>query len=139
MPYREAGESGVDWRDGFAAAGLNAVAGVSFDLILRSLVASRKGSLDVRWPGCPRLGADEAWLLDCLSLLQQQRGSEAVARMSMWLSPAVTRIIHAPLSRFAELMAENGLILPARDLPSDGAMSLADAYCRSDPALLLVH
>ncbi len=59
--------------------------------------------------------------------------------MAVWFSPTIAHVIHAPLLRFAELMAENGLILPTHDLPSAGTMSLADAYCRSDPALLLVH
>ncbi len=114
VPYREAADSGLAWHDGFTAAGLSGVASVSFDLTMRSMVAARRSDLDVRWPGCLRLGADEAWLLDCLALLQQQKINEAVARMTVWLSPATMRIIHSPITRFAELLAGRGLIFPKR-------------------------
>jgi hypothetical protein len=139
LPYREAEGNGLDWRAGFRAAGLSDVASVAFDLIMRGMVASRRGELDIRWPGCHRLGADEACLVDCLSLLQQQRGSDAVARMTVWLAPAAMRILHAPASRFAELLAAGGLIFPTRRQSIAAQAASFETYRQFDPGLLLAH
>lgn len=139
MPYRDSNQSGPEWRDGFAAAGLDEMASMSFDLLMRSIAATRCTNLDIRWPCCLRLGGDEVCLIDCLGLLQHDRKREAALRLAVWLSPAATRLAYAPADRLAGLLGAVGLALPLRSGAAGAYGTALEGYRHLDPGALRVH
>ena len=139
MPYRDAAATGTEWHDGFAAAGLGEVACMSFEILMRGIAAARRANFDVRWPCCPRLGGDELCLLNSLSLMQYGAASDAVARLTAWLSPAAMRTVYNPAVRLAELLREAGLILPVRPAFDPAKNDLLENFRHLDRGALLVH
>jgi hypothetical protein len=113
-PYRDPDGTHADWRDGLAAAGVVEHAAPAFDALLQAIVASTRRSLDVRCKHCPHLGADEAWLLQLVSLLQRHRVTPAMAILADWLPATAARIALAPAQRFAMALGAGALIVPLR-------------------------
>ncbi len=112
-----AGAKGLPrWDDGLEAAGLDFSGVQSFDMLGRSILAAKSGSLDVMWPCCVRLGNDESKLLDCLRCVQHRERSMAAARFADWLRPSGAQIAFALGCHLSECFRGAGLWLPERDL-----------------------
>ena len=79
------------WREGLIVTGIDRAASPPFDRLLRLLSSSRR-ALDVRGQQCPRLGRDEALLLECVSLLQHEQRPQAEQILGLWLRPAAQRM-----------------------------------------------
>jgi hypothetical protein len=60
------------------------------------------------------LGADEARLLQLISLLQRHRRADALAILSGWVPAAAARIAIAPAHDFAATLTQARLRLPWR-------------------------
>jgi hypothetical protein len=77
-PQRDPNGTHGDWRVAFQAAAIEDTAS-SFDSFCRILGTAALAPLDVRYVKCARLGEDEAWLLQLVSLMQRDRVIEAAA------------------------------------------------------------
>jgi len=135
-PHRDPSGHHGDWRGAFRAAGIEEHGAPSFDALFRLLGTAARAPLDVRCVRCARLGEDEAWLLQLVSLLQRDRVIEAAAILEHWLPRAAARIAFAHAGTFAAAMAGARLIVPHRP-PSD-AVALP-SQPQAQPALALVH
>ena len=112
-----AGAKGLPrWDGGFEAMGLDISGVQSFDMLGRTILAAKSGSVDVMWPCCARLGNDESKLLDCLRCVQYRETSLAAARFADWLRPGAARIAFALGCHLIECFRGAGLWLPQRDL-----------------------
>lgn len=79
------------WREGLIVAGIDRTASPPLDRLLR-LIGTCKRPLDVREQQCPRLGRDEALLVQCVSLLQHEQSPQAEQILGLWLAPAARRM-----------------------------------------------
>lgn len=104
------------WDDGFEAAGLDNLGVQSFDMLGRTILAAKSGSVDVMWPCCALLGHDESKLLDCLRCVQHRQTQFAAARFANWLRPSGARIAFPLACHLIECFRGAGLWLPERDL-----------------------
>lgn len=134
-PHRDPGRTHPDWRGSFAAAGIDKIGLPGFDALLRILATTALAPLDVRCARCAKLGEDEAWLLQLVSLLQRDRMVEAAAILQQWLPRAGARIALAYAVEFAAAMAGAGLAVPHR--PAGVAATIHGV--RTAPRLALVH
>ena len=137
-PHRDPNGSHDDWRGIFRAAGIEEHGAPSFHALFNLLGIAARTPLDVRCVRCARLGEDEAWLLQLISLLQRDRVIEAVAILEHWLPRAAARIAYAHAGSFAAAMAGAKLIVPHRP-PSEAAAAPLPQQPRAHPALALVH
>jgi hypothetical protein len=113
-PHRAPGQQHEDWWGGFVAAGIDEAGAAAFDTLFRIVVASAQRPLDVRCQHCAHLGADEAWLLQLVMLLQRARRAEAAIILADWLPPAAARMAMTPAFGFARALVEVGLVVPLR-------------------------
>ena len=119
--YRDDDCEYVSWRRGFAHAGISEEGAEGFDALLWVIAASARRTLDVRDVRCPRVGDDEAWLLQLVGSLQRDRLAEAVAILSDWLLPTGVRLALGPAQRLASALAGRALRIPDRRIdPSVG-------------------
>jgi hypothetical protein len=137
-PHRDPGGNHGDWRGAFRAAGIEEQGAPSFDALFRILGTAARTPLDVRCVRCARLGEDEAWLLQLVSLMQRDRVVEAAAILEHWLPRAAARIGFAHAGSFAAAMAGAKLIVPHRP-PSEAVAAPLPEQPRARPALALVH
>lgn len=103
-----------DWRQGCVRAGIAAEGVAAFDALFRVVAVAALRTLDVRCLRCARLGGDEAWLLQFLSMVQQRREDDAAGILGNWLPPAAVRLAMAPARQFAMALAAHGLHVPRR-------------------------
>lgn len=101
-----------DWRDGFVQARLDDEAVPAFHTLLRILGSYNRHALDIRWPCCSRLGADEAAFLHYLGLMQQERLVEAYAFLRGWIRPCVPAIAIEQSEKFVAFLTQAGLLFP---------------------------
>jgi hypothetical protein len=134
-PHRDPAGTHGDWRGAFRAAAIEETGAPSFDSFCRILGTAALSPLDVRCVKCARLGEDEAWLLQLVSLMQRDRVIEAAAILEHWLPRAAARIAFAYVGSFAAAMAGAHLVVPHR--PGLEAASAMPQVHR--PALALVH
>ena len=127
LPHRDPGGSHPDWRGGFFAAGIDDEGMTAFDVLLRIAATAAKRPLDVRCLRCPRLGEDEAWLLQLVSLLQRRRRGEAAAILGEWLPPAAQRMALMPAEGFADALGAVGLGIVLRHPEAAGGTAAAGA------------
>jgi hypothetical protein len=113
-PHRAPAASHPDWRDGFAAAGMGRDGFDAFDALFRIVLAAARRPLDLRCRHSARLGADEAWFLQLVMLLQRARRAEAAAILADWLPPAAARMALMPALGFAGALAAAGIAVPLR-------------------------
>jgi hypothetical protein len=113
-PHRASAQQHEDWCGGFAAAGIDEAGAAAFDGLFRIVVAAARRPLDVRCQRCAHLGADEAWLLQLVMLLQRARRAEAAFILIDWLPPAAARMAMTPSFAFASALAKVGLVVRLR-------------------------
>lgn len=114
LPHTKPEGDHPEWWQGFLRLGVDAGGMAGFDTLLRLVATSARRTLDVRCPRCAKLGADEAWLLQMLSLLQRGQEAQAMAILADWLPPAGARIALAPAESLAAALTQAGLSLPHR-------------------------
>lgn len=134
LGWRDRDAVSPDWRKGFAVAGIAGDGEAAFDELLRVVATTAVRSLDVRCKRCARLGEDEAWLLQLLSLLQRDRIAEAAAILSHWLPPSAVRLATGPAQVAAAALVASGLALPIGDAeaaPSCRSASPGQGGCGS--------
>lgn len=105
-----------------------------FDAV--AVTASR--SLDIRCVRCAHLGADEAVMLQAVSLLQQGFRHSVAMLFADWLPAAALRVALPALADFAAVLAGAGLIVPRRHGAAMGTGVSATMGC-SDRGVALVH
>jgi len=66
----------------------------------------------VREQQCPRLGRDEALLLECVSLLQHEQHSRAEQILGLWLQPAAQRMALIAALQLSAALAGARLRIP---------------------------
>jgi hypothetical protein len=126
-PHREPERIHDHWWTGFVIAGIEEAGAIAFDSLFRRVVAAARRPLDVRCRRCPHLGADEAWLLQLVMLLQRGRQAEAEMVLSDWLPPAEARVAMMPALVFASALAGAGLLVPLRHCEAAGIHHLVPA------------
>lgn len=104
-------DRGCSWREGLIIAGIDRTASPPFDRLLRLLATGRQ-SLDVRTRQCPRLGRDEALLLECVSLLQHEQSPRAEQILGLWLRPAARRMALIAALQLSAALAGARLRIP---------------------------
>jgi len=104
----------ADWRAGVAHMHISREAEDGFDALFALLAASAVRKIDIRCKCCPHLGDDEAWLLQLVCLLPNDRLAEAAAILGDWLPPIAVRRGLGPAQGFAAGLAVRGLIVPPR-------------------------
>jgi len=114
LPYRHPAPDYPDWRGGFVAAGIDAVATPAFGAILTILTRAARRPLDVRCPHAHFLGEDEARFLGMIALYQRDRLDEPRTILDAWLPPAAARMAAMPALGLAFAMKRGGLELPIR-------------------------
>ena len=134
-PHRDPGKAHPDWRGSFTAAGIDETGMPGFDSLMRILATAALSPLDVRCARCAKLGEDEAWMLQLVSLLQRDQMVEAAAILEHWLPRAGARVAFAYAVEFAAAMAGAGLLVPHRP----GSIVATVHGVRTAPSLALVH
>jgi hypothetical protein len=109
---------------------------LGLDAILGAVAESALRPLDVRCLKCRNLGADEAFLLQAVSLAQRNRFIESARIIAEWLPPDETRIAHRHVRALAAEFREADLILPPRLSPATESTRPAPY---ADAGLALVH
>lgn len=137
-PHRDPQGDYGDWSGAFRAAGIEESGAPSFDAFCHILGTAARTPLEVRCVKCARLGEDEGWLLQLVSLMQRDRVIEAAAILEHWLPRAAARIAFAHIGSFAAAMAGARLIVPHRP-PATQLATTELRATRSRPALALVH
>ncbi len=138
LPHRDPTGIHPDWRGGFVAAGIDDVGVPAFDGLFQIVAAAARRSLDVRCLRCARLGEDEGFLLQLLSLLQRERAVAANAILGDWLPPAAARMALLPARGFAMALADGGIAIPLRHVEAASADHVGAAGY-SDRGLALVQ
>lgn len=138
LPHRDPTGIHPDWRGGFVAAGIDDVGAPAFDQLFRIVAAAACRSLDVRCLRCARLGEDEGFLLQLMSLLQRERIAAASAILADWLPSAAARMALLPARGFALALVDAGLPIPVRHAEAASADYLGASGC-SDRGLALVQ
>jgi hypothetical protein len=110
----------------------------ALDALLRIIATTAQRSLDIRCMRCAHLGADEAALLQMLSLLQGRRQEPAWAILAHWLPRAAARLALGPAEGFARAMTLGGLDLPLRHAQAAEIHRLAPT-AHADRGLALVQ
>jgi hypothetical protein len=138
LPHRDPTGVHPDWRGGFVAAGIDDFGAPAFDGLFQIVAATARRSLDVRCLRCARLGEDEGFLLQLLSLLQRERTEAASAILRDWLPSAAARLALLPAQGFARALMEGGLSIPVRHAEAASA-DYVGATGYSDRGLALVQ
>jgi hypothetical protein len=101
---------------------------------LLGFVAAFVRNIDIRWKCCPHLGTDEAWLLQLVGALQNDRLAEAAAILADWLPAGIVRRAIGPAQAFAAALATRGLAMPRRpaELPAQRSAVGHAHMCASD-------
>ncbi len=79
------GEEGHDWRATCRSAGIGPEGQVGFEVLMSVVGASAQRLLEVRCPGCPSIGADEAAMLRLIAALQAEETLGALEVLADWL------------------------------------------------------
>jgi hypothetical protein len=137
-PHLDPAGSHADWRGAFVAAGIEEDGGADFDSLFRIVAGAARRSLDVRCARCRQLGEDEAWLLQLISALQQERRLEAAAILADWLQPAAVQLATRLALGVARAMAGVGLVVPRRHCEAASLHRLVETAC-VDRGLALVQ
>lgn len=111
-PHRDPWQPHPDWRGGFRAAGIDPDGAHAFDTLFWIVVAGGNRTLDIRCPRCPRLGADEAWLLQLTGYAQMGRSDLTEIALGHWLPAAAGRAATVHASIFGGALAAAGLMVP---------------------------
>lgn len=127
-----------DWRVGFVAARVQDSPTAAFDVLFGIIAAGARRKLDIRCPSCRALGADEAALLQAISLLQGDRLADARLILADWLPPAAARGALVPAKAFADGLAEAGLRVPRRHCQAAQAPAVTTA-ASADHGLALLQ
>ncbi len=107
-------QSGMaDWRQGFVAARVPAAGALALEAVTGFLLARTPEELDLRCPGCPRLGGEEARLIAVLGALQRSEEPLARTLLELWMPPAMGRLALSPARSLAAALADAGLRLQA--------------------------
>jgi hypothetical protein len=114
MHHRYPDKVPADWRAGFAHMHVDRDGEAGFERLFELLAASAVRSLDIRCKCCPRLGGDEAWLLQLVGALQGDRLAEAASIFADWLPAPAVRWAIGPGQSFAAGLAARGLMMPSR-------------------------
>jgi hypothetical protein len=128
------------WRRGFVLAGLDDAAATTFHSLMMYAAMGARHALDIRRHHDPRLGADEARVLDLIGLLQRGCTTQAELALRGWLSFAAARSVLPLAMALAAAMAEQGLKVPQR--PDETALCHrfgSDELPQRTGALSLVH
>ncbi|MCC6470637.1 MAG: hypothetical protein IT563_20140 [Alphaproteobacteria bacterium] len=123
------------WREGFRVAGLEQSTAEAFDALFSAFAGGATRAICFHCPASPRLGDDEAMLIQAIAHLQRGRETPARLILEAWLAPAALRLALAHAQDIASAMADVGLRLPQRGLDSS---TLADFFT-SNHGLGLVH
>jgi len=132
--YLDPARQGPDWRDGFAAAGIDPEAADRFDALFGMLAAGATREIGFHCPTCTCLGRDEALLLRAFGHLQHGRAGEAERLLGAFLAPAAARLAVGPAGDVAAAMLAAGLRLPAWD-----RIVTLSQFSLSDHGIGLVH
>jgi hypothetical protein len=138
LPFKDPETSHPDWRAGLSAAGIEDEGVPAFDILFRIVIQASLRPLDVRCPRCARLGQDEAWLLQLVSLLQRDRLGEAAAVLEEWIPPAARRMAMLPAKGFADALSGAGLRIPLRHREA-AAIAAPGSAAYADRGLTLVQ
>lgn len=138
MALRQPDAGHPSWQGGLEAAGIARLGAPALDALLRIVATTAQRSLDVRCMRCAHLGADEAALLQMLSLLQSRRQEPAWAILAHWLPRAAARLALGPAEGFARALAAGGLDLPLRHAQAAEIHRLAPT-AHADRGLALVQ
>lgn len=134
-PHRDPWQPHPDWRGGFRAAEIDADGTHAFDTLFWIVVAGGHRVLDIRCPRCPRLGADEAWLLQLVGYTQMGRPDLSEIALGHWLPAAAARaaVVHACI--FGGALSAAGLMVPLHRRITRPASTLAAPTHQPSPAL----
>lgn len=145
--YKGAPGAARDLDRGFAMAGVAEDGLVGLCRFFDAVAAAAGRSLDIRCVKCPRLGKDEAALLQMVAHLHHGVERGAVMLLEDWLPRSAVRIALAPLAAFAAALTEAGLVVLRRHSEAvDPALASATASATAasvtacpDRGVALIH
>jgi hypothetical protein len=103
-------------RNGFHAVNLGCAQYMVFDQLMSTVTAGAQRPFTAALTCCAPLMHDEAWLLECLALIQHHRSSETTELLSVLLPAAAARVAAEALDSLAAALAGVGLHLRIRSL-----------------------
>jgi hypothetical protein len=103
-------------RNGFHAVNLGCAEYLRFEEVMSAVTAGAKRPFTAAASCCAPLMHDEAWLLECLALIQHHRSSETTELLSALLPAAAVRVAVEALDGLAAALAGVGLHLRVRSL-----------------------
>jgi hypothetical protein len=109
-------------RNGFHAVNLGGAQYAVFDHLMSTVTAEAHRPFTAALTCCAPLMHDEAWLLECLALIQHHLSSETTELLAALLPPAAVRAAAEALDSLAAALAGAGMHLrirslaPARDI-----------------------
>jgi len=125
----------ADWRGGLCAAGVSEAGVGAFHAFFTIVGHGQRRPLDIHC-ACRRvLGADEARLLQLISLFQHDRPETAEAILGDWLAPSARRLATTQAGVMATALKDAGLTIPWRHAEA-ATMRQLD---RTDSGLALLH
>ena len=123
------------WRSGLRAGGVSEAGVGAFHAFFTIVGHGQTRPLDIHC-ACRRvLGADEARLLQLISLFQNDRPQAAEAILGDWLAPAARRLATTPAGAMATALKTAGLTIPWRHAEAATVRRLD----RTDSGLALLH
>jgi len=132
---RVASSPRADWRSGLRSSGVSEAGVSAFHAFFTIVGHGQTRPLDIHCTCRRVLGADEARLLQLISLLQHDRPEAAEAILGDWLAPTARRLAASQACMMATALKAAGLTIPWRHAEA-AAMRRLD---RIDSGLALLH
>ena len=123
-------ETHPNWKAVLHVAGVAPWGIHAFDTLLWITVAAGEREFDVRCQDCPRLGRDEAWMLQMVNHAQFELQPEAFGILAGWMPCAAARAAMHHLTLFGHALNNAGMIV---ELPTGGARLLPAARAVRPP------
>lgn len=136
--YKGAQGASRDLERGFATAGVAEEGLASLCRFFDTVAVAAGRPLDIRCVKCPRLGEDEAALLQMVAYLQHGVERGATTLLEGWVPQAAVRVALAPLAGFAGALADAGLVVLRRHGEA-ARPELSSVTACPDRGVALVH
>jgi hypothetical protein len=128
----------LDWRNAFVAARIAEHGVPAFGCFMDIIASAALRTLHTRPLRCSMLGADEARLLQLISLLQRDRLVPAVEILADFLPPAAVRLARQVGKVLADILLSANLSIPLRHAEAAAYLSFAP-NAHATPGLALVQ
>lgn len=112
LPLRNPGKQYTDWRIGLQQSGAGIEACAAMDALTNLFLHYSQRLMDIRCTCNLRLGADEAWFLQMLALIQHNQHWDAQTILTDWVSAAAADMALMCAMHLSESLRRAGIVIP---------------------------